>query len=251
MTGKPIGLASLFVFALMGCFRTQAQGSIEKAPYYQWFDALVSPENTALYEGLLFKEQYRTINQNTRYFRSPDFIEGYVVYGGQPYVAQQLKYDVFGDQLLLKVQDRLGGNTLQLFRDRVSEFGIDGHRFLHVPAAADHPGISGFYEVSLENPAFTLLTKHRKKDFDRKDRSSLYYEFLDAKKEHVLWYGNAYHSLERRNDVTALFPDLEEQIDDFYNRARVLRRTNPHGFMLGLMQRLATLLPQDTRNTFR
>lgn len=219
--------------------------------YYKWFDKLVGVENTGLYEGILYKEQYRTINQNTQFFKSPDFLPGSVVYTGQPYVEHQLKYNVFEDQLLVRVESRLGGNTLQLFRENVSEFIIDGHFFTRVSADSGAQVTPGFYEVSVQTPAFRLLTRHSKRLFDRKDQSSLYYEFLDLKKEYLLHYRGSYHPFRNKRDITDLFPGLEKEINAFYDRARVQRRTDPHMFTLGLMQRIGSLLFQPNSNDKR
>lgn len=241
----------IFTSLLIHCHTLSAQQITDNGPYYKWFDKLVGVENTGLYEGILYKEQYRTINENTQFFKSPDFLPGSVVYAGQPYVEHQLKYNVFEDQLLVKVEPRLGGNTLQLFRENVSEFIIDGHFFTRVAEGNGTSVAPGFYEVSLQTPAFRLLTRHSKRLFDRKDRSSLYYEFLDLNKEYLLHYQGSYHPIKNKSDLTELFPGLEKEIDAFYNRARVQRRTDPHMFTLGLMQRIGNLLFQPNSNAGR
>ncbi len=243
----------LWIFAvfLIGYQALTGQQISANGQYYKWFDKLVGVENTGLYEGILYKEQYRTINQNTQFFKSPDFLPGSVVYAGQPYVEHQLKYNVFKDQLLVKVESRLGGNTLQLFRENVSEFTIDGHSFTRVAAGSAASFAPGFYEISVQTPAFRLLTRHSKRLFDRKDRSTLYYEFLDLKKEYLLHYRGSYHPFRNKRDLTDLFPGLAKEIDSFYDRARVQRRTEPHMFTLGLLQRIGSLLFQPNSNDKR
>ena len=235
----------------LGITLLQGQQITEIGSYFSWFDSRVGIENTALYEGILYKELYRTINEKTQFFKSPDFLPGSVMYKGQPYVDLQLKYNVYDDQLLVKVDNRLGGNTLQLFRDEISEFTLDGALFTHIVGEPVETGIGGFYEVSLEYPTFQLLTKYSKKLFKRKDRSSLYYEFLEGNEAHVLHYGNQYYPLNRKRDVTELFPDLEKQINDFYNRAMALRRSDSHAFTVALLKRIGSLLPQQKSNAFR
>ncbi len=238
----------LVVLFLLGQVTLYGQSQLNHGRYYNWFDEQIGRENTGLYEGILYKEQFRTINQNTPYFSSPDFLKGSVWYKGQPYGELALKYNVFLDQLLIKVEDRLGGTTLQLFREQLSRFTIDGHRFLNVWDSEANPGINGFYEVTLQTPSFTLLTKHRKKLFDRKDRSSLYYEFLPLPKEYVLQYQGKFHLISSKRDVTDLFPELQDPINAFYNRARAQRRTDPQAFTFALFQRIGSLLPLQKSN---
>lgn len=242
-------LVCIFFSASFSAVRPQSAYPNES--YYRWFDARVGPANTGLYEGILFREQFRTINERTPYYINRDFHDGSLVYNGQPFFGLNLKYHVFNDALLLKVADRLGGNTLQLFKDKVSEFTIEGHRFINLGNTMAERGISGFYEVSMDSESFRLFTKHRLKQFNRKDRSSLYYEFLPGKKEHLLFYGGSYYTIDNRRDLIAIFPELDKQITAFYNRARDQRRTDPHTFTLSLMKRIGSLLPIKQSTSIR
>ena len=52
---------------------------------------------------------------------------------------------------------------LQLIKDRISEFVIDGHRFVKRDSKENESnGTDGFFEVIMENPFFTALKKHKK-----------------------------------------------------------------------------------------
>lgn len=243
MTERYLSLALLLVFLCMQGVRLNAQGITDNAGYYQWFDGQVGLENTGLYQGILYKEQYRTINAKTKFLGSPEFHQGSLIYDGEPYIGQQLKYDIYGDELLVKIEDRLGGNTLQLFKEHVSEFVIENRLFVNIRETGENSGIRGFYEVSYDNNGIRLLTKHSKKIFDRKDRSSLYYEFVDGKKDYVLYYKGRHYQIDGKRDLTDIFPEQEDQIDSFYNQARTLRRNDPHAFMVGLIQRIGNQIP--------
>jgi len=236
---------------LLGCMAMKGQQASHNDLFYNWFDKQVGIENTGLYEGIVYKEQYRTINENTQFYRSPDFLPGSVVYKGQPYANLLLKFNVYADELLLKVESHLGGNTLQLFSDKVSEFTIDGVPFVHIFNVGADQDLSGFYEVSYQDPAITLLTRYSKKLFSRKDRRSVYYEFLEGKMDYILHYREHYYSMDSKRDIIALFPGLKGEINDFYNRARAQRRTNPHAFTIALMRRIGSLLPQPNSDPIR
>jgi hypothetical protein len=233
-----------------GLYFLAAQNLPDNGPYYLWFDQQVGIENTGLYEGILYKELYRTLNENTQFYITPDFLSGTVVSDGQPYIDLLLKYNVYDDQVLLKVKDRLGGNTIQLLRDKISRFTINNRLFIQVTDAPAELALTGFYEVSYQNATVILLTKHTKKLFERKDRSSLYYEFLDGNKEHVVLFGHKYFPIKNKRDLIDIFPDLKDQIDEFYNRARVQRRTQPHAFMVALITRIGSLLPIQNSDAF-
>ncbi|MDC6364842.1 MULTISPECIES: hypothetical protein [Flavobacteriaceae] len=213
--------------------------------YYNAFDKKVGIENTGLYQGELYMEKYRTINEETQFYKTRDFLPGSVCYDGQCYYDLDLKYDIYEDEVLLKLITKAGGGTIQLFKDYVDSFAIDGQEFVKIKEK-DVPSLNvyGFYKVALKTSTFTLFTKLNKKSFERKDRSSLYYEFLDGPSEHVLLYNGQYHIFNTKKEATQLFPKLKKEIDKFYGIARGLRKSDPNGFQASLVRRIEILLNQ-------
>lgn len=240
---------AIFIALLFSCIYSNtvySQNNQDETKYHNWFDSLVGVENTELYNGIVYVEKYRTINEKTKFFKSPDFLSGSVTYYGQRFYGIDIKYDVFEDQLLLRLLDRLGGNTIQLFKNQISDFIIDGHEFVKIEERDGiEKNISGFYEVSLRSPLFTLYIKHEKKDFARKDRRSLYYEFVDSKSDYMLLYKGEYFTIEKKKDVTTIFPELKKEIDKFYSIAKSLRNSDPNSFMKSLMKRVEILTSQN------
>nr|WP_299385493.1 hypothetical protein [Allomuricauda sp.] len=221
----------------------------QEVDYYNLYDQAVGVENTGLYQGIIYSERYRTINENTQYFKDRDFVKGSVCYEGQCYYDLDLKYDVFNDEVLLKLITTAGGGTLQLFKDKIDTFTIGGLQFVKLDAEKV-PGLNlyGFYAITYEGPYYTLYTKYTKKSFDRKDRSSLYYEFLTGPSEHVLLYNDNYHIVNSKKDNILVFPNMKKDIDKFYNLARGLRKSDPDNFQVSLLKRLEILLSQP-KNT--
>lgn len=242
---------AFFMAFIFVCSGGMAQSLGERSEYLRWFDRQVGIENTGLYKGILYKEQFRTLNENTQFIPATGFLPGSVIYDGQLYPDQQLRYDAYTDNLHIKVSDRLGGNTILLFPDRVTEFTLGSRRFIRVNGKAEKLEIKGFYEITVDNPSLRLLTKHSKRLFDRKDRSSLYYEFLDQRKQEILFYKGAYHQMGNKNEVIRLFPELKDPIQAYYSRARAQRRTDPHAFATGLAVRIGSLLSPPDKPAIR
>ncbi|RDY61408.1 hypothetical protein [Flagellimonas nanhaiensis] len=240
---KKTYLSLALAFGWIFCAFAQDQAQVE---YYNAFDEKVGIENTGLYQGILYLEKYRTINEQTQFFKTRDFLKGHVCYDGQCYYDLDLKYDVFEDEVLLKLITKAGGGTIKLFKEYVDSFEIDGTSFVKIEEK-DIPSLNayGFYAVALQSSIFTLYTKYNKKDFERKDRSSVYYEFLDGPSEHVLLYNGAYHTLNSKKDAVQLFPELKRDIDKFYGIARSLRKSDPNGFQVSLLRRIEILLNQS------
>ncbi|MGX1929968.1 hypothetical protein [Flagellimonas sp. 2504JD4-2] len=218
--------------------------------YYNSFDSNIGIENTGLYQGVVYTDKYRTINENTQFFQTREFQSGSVCYDGQCYYDLDLKYDVYEDEVLVRLVTRVGGGTLKLFKNYIESFEIEGHSFTKIlPEDTSTLNAYGFYEVALESTSFTLFTKYTKRNFDRKDRRSVYYEFLDGPSENVLLYENAYSVINSKKDIITLFPDLKREIDKFYNVARGLRKSDPDGFRISLMKRIEILLSQKANQS--
>lgn len=236
-------LLALLFFSFTGLSFGQKQAML---PYNNsHFDKAIGIQNTGLYQGTVYSEKYRTVNEKTQFFKTKQFLSGSVTYEGQDYYDLELKYDLYEDQVLLKLVTSAGGGTLRLLPDRLSSFVLDGHRFIKI-LPKDTPDINlyGFYEISMVGGQFTLFTKYTKKSLERKDRRSIYYEFVPGKSEYVLLYKDAYHVIASKKDVVTLFPDQKKQIDKFYNLARGLRNSDLDAFQIALMKRIAVLLYQ-------
>lgn len=236
-----------FIFLMtISVISLRSQALPEEDIYLNWFDQQVGIENTALYEGIIYRGYYRTINDKIQFFRSGQWLKGSVVYSGQLFTGVQLIYDVFADHLIIKGLDRLGGGSLLLFKDKISSFTIDGTDFVNVQNVTSESGPSGFYELLWNNQQMRLLAKHQKKEFVRKDRSSTYHEFVDIKKLYLLETDGEYHQLKVKKDIIEVFPAMKKEIEDFYQNNSRLRSSNMDAFMISMINRLEDLLMRNS-----
>ncbi len=236
----------IYIFLTLPPSLSYGQAQIDQHEHYNWFDELVGIENTGLYKGIVYTEKYRTINEHTKFYFSPNFLPGSVVYDGQSYFNIEMKYDVFEGDILVRVQNRLGGTTLLLIRDKIDGFTINDLDFIKIDDKdSEENNITGFYEVALKNSKFTFYQKHIKNRFKRKDRSTIYYEFKNATNEYLLFYNNKYHVIKNRKDVSKLFPSLKKDLDTFYNITGSYKNSNPNEFMLSLIRRVDILTSKE------
>lgn len=241
--------AATISFMIFGGILSYAQntGHID---YYNSFDKNIGIENTGLYQGVIYTEKYRTINKNSQFFKTWEFQKGNVCYDGECYYGLDLKYDVYEDEVLIKLITKVGGGTLKLIKDYVESFQIGGHNFIKIsPIDAPSLSIYGFYEVVYKSSELSLFIRHIKNSFDRKDRKTVYYEFLKGKSKNVLFYRGVYSPINTKKDIVVLFPDLKKEIDKFYNMARGLRKSDPNHFYISLIKRIENVLPQKANQS--
>ena len=74
---------------------------------------------------------------------------------------------------------------------------------------------TGFYEVILENPVFSLFKKHRKSIRQVLGEKLVFYEFEDEKEDYYLQYQNTYHTIKKISDLISIFSDYEKQLKSF------------------------------------
>lgn len=220
------------------------QGETSETDYHNWFDSITRIENSEPHQGVVYVERHRTKGKKTKFFPKPDFVLGSLIFDGQPYFDLSLKYDVYDDELLMRVDRRLGGRVLQLYKTKVDGFTIGGHDFIKID---DSKIKSGFYEVSLEKSFFSFFKKHRKNPIEQLGKKLIFYDFEDGKKECFLFYQKKYHSIKKVSDLTDLFPEYEEQLKSFNKNQN--SNSDFDVQLEGLLVHLDTLLNEGTTKT--
>jgi hypothetical protein len=113
-----------------------------------------------LYNGILYSG-YDHQAQGHPFFLSESFITGSIDYDGILYPELPLSYDLEKGILIIPSKQR--NTTIQLLTEKLSQFTIDGHRFIYLlpDSGAVNPPAPGFYEV-LYKGSTTALVRHRK-----------------------------------------------------------------------------------------
>ncbi|MEX0291347.1 MAG: hypothetical protein AB3N14_19745 [Flavobacteriaceae bacterium] len=187
-----------------------SETSPDEAPY-NWFDQIVGVEQLGIHEGEVYVEKHRVKGKTSKFLPSPDFSGGSVHYNSQTYFNINLKYDAYDDELLLLVENNLGGNPLKLSKAKVEHFEIQGHQFKHIKDLKD--GVpDGFYEIVLDGDFFDLLIKHSKLPKQQLEGSSVFYTFEDLDKLCLLQLNGNYELLDDLTDLENLFPKYKEAL---------------------------------------
>ncbi|MGB5818175.1 MAG: hypothetical protein WBG90_01730 [Saonia sp.] len=195
--------------------RTYGQGKSLDSLYY-WFDTVIGEENSGLFAAVAYVEEYKVINENHRFFNSPNFNIGSIWYDGQPYIGIQMKYDLYGDEVLVNHKNNPGIPALKMIKSKIDSFRIDNRKFVKVKSIKTNSyATSGFHEILMDNSNFTLFKKHKKKEIKRLDRKSVYYEFKDDS-EYAIVHKGTYSVIRKKKDVLTVFPQLKRAIRRLY-----------------------------------
>lgn len=217
---------------------TYAQAHAERETYL-WFDKVTGLENTDLFNGKEYLEQHVIRNGKHKYLISAVYAPGYIQYEGQPYFDIPLRYNVYDDLLLVKIQNREGEVSFELHKSRIERFQIRDHFFIHIGGEEGGNEAQGFYEILLEEPGLSLLKKHRKKQKKFLDRNYTYYEFETDEPEYLYKVEGNYNKVGSRRSLFADFPDSRRKIREYYGANKSLLDQDRDRFYIRLFQELA------------
>lgn len=213
----------------------------QHADYLTWFDSTVGIENTPIFEGLGYVEQFKSINEKHKFFTSEDFVTGSIMYDGQEYYRLNLKYDLSVDEVIINLKDGFETVSLQPEKSKTSGFTVYGSKFENIGIPTESTSeISGFFEILFSSPSLSLLKKHRKKR-SKKIGKLIYYEFNDDN-FNVLRHDGRYHIVDSNKDFRKLFPAFRKEIKKYK-----IKKSNKDEAMKALLKRLSLMMSNKNK----
>ncbi|WP_109299074.1 hypothetical protein [Aquimarina sp. AU474] len=219
-----------------------SQSVSDKEVYYQWFDDSVKKENTSLYNGTVFVNRYRVIGEKHRFFTTNDFLTGTISYDGQKYYNLPIQYDVYQDELIVKLKQGYREVPLQLIKSKVHSFVINNTPFVNiVNDSLAQNNRDGFYEVLLKTPTLSLLKKYNKGRRKRIKNGQAFYEFA-ASSDHILFYNQKYFDVGSKKEVIEVFPQFKDDINSFSSTSKKLKKADPDAYKKSLFKKIHGLI---------
>ncbi|MGA8853451.1 MAG: hypothetical protein WB492_04660 [Christiangramia sp.] len=225
------GLLLLLIFKIGA-----AQGNNE---IYSSFDETVGLKNTILYNGILYMDDEKTINENNKFIFSPNkFLPGSVVYFGQYFPEVQLRFNAYNDRLLVKITDKEGTLSFELIQNEIQEFNINGHFFTKVPPSVKIER-DGFFELIATIDEATILKKYKKRKKRKLTNNYVYFEFYPDTPEYYLIKENNSYSLNSTRDLIDVFPGSRKEIKEIFKMNKKVKETNPDEFAILLGKKIS------------
>ncbi|SNR66250.1 hypothetical protein [Lutibacter flavus] len=217
----------------------------EHENYYKWFDAIIGVGNTGIYNGIEYEKKYRTLGESHEFYITSQFLNGDIVYDSQPYFNIEMKYDVFEDELIVKLPSQYGGSIIiKLIKEKIDSFNINNNRFVRI-YIGDKEQISeinrSFYQVLYQSNYIKLYKKHRKTKLARSDKDFIYNVFKEQIESYI-YYDKKYHQVKSKGDFLRLFPEQKKRINAFYKSNKVLRKSDNDKFLIELSKYIESLI---------
>ncbi len=229
---------SLSIFLCLGLVSYAQSVSVMDNIVHHVYDGLVSSENTGLYNGPEFKDEFLDSWDNSHmYLNSSVFIKGTLVYNNQLYTGVPMKYDLYGDNVILRSNDHLSSFQVELMAEYISGFSVHNRDFTKLTATGSELEGNDFFEVAILGKVVSLYIKHVKKRKRETIDNVLQYSFLEDN-HYVFLYNDAYHIIYDLKDFKQVVPAIYKQIRDFKKQNKQLHKTDPDRFMIALIKYL-------------
>ncbi len=227
---------AIFLFLLFSTYCTHSQLNEKLKPYFQWFDDVTDARNSSLSDGTSYIEAYKTKKGHHQYYLTADFLTADLTYDGQLYGNVNLQYNLFTDQLILRYYKKDNIRTIQLIKDKVKEFIVDGRKFVAIKKQPN--GKAEYCEVLFEGKNLKLLKKHFKKRQKHIENGLVYYSF--KKKSNLLaLIDGEISKVDTKKSILKLLPNDKKVITNFSSKNNYLYNNNRDQFMKLLFQQIA------------
>lgn len=210
---------------------------------FKWYDESVGKENSEINNGQLYLNYYKTSNNTHSYLNSETFENGNVVYENQTFNDVVLNYDIFKDNLILKPNGINDRRLVILIPKKIQSFTFAGKSFvnLNYNPTSKVDFIKGFYEENFVGGNFTFYIKHFKEKREVTSEGKIYDDFK-IKNSFVLSFKNKFYTIDSKRDLTNIFPEVKNKIEDYYLSNEKIEASNNTQFMESLMRYLNTIL---------
>ncbi len=235
----------LFLFIISSSY---SQNQSNQKDYYKWFDNYIGIENTGLFNGLRYKEEYRTIEGNHKFYLTPNFINADIVYDGQSYFDIKMKYDLYEDQIIVNLTTHSGNSILQLLSDKVESFNIKDINFVKLSdkhTLNSNDIIKGIFEIVYKSSNLILYKKNKKIAKKHLTKKYIYYTF-NFKNQYFYYFNNDFYLISSKSSMIRIFPNYKKEINTFYNKNKNLLNSDFDTFIMQLSVKLNNLITSNT-----
>lgn len=237
-------MKSIFFFKLTIAFisfgffnSTYSQLTSEQNLAYNWFDNIIGKNNTGLFKGIEYREEYRFFSDKYhKFFLENRFYEGTILYDGEFYYDVQMKYDLYEDNVIVKVLGKSKYIFISLVAELIEEFSIKNSKFIRVSNKKE--GLeNGFFEIIYKSKKLQCLKKHTKKSFKVYEGNNLSYKFF-KKTDYKIVKDSVVYEITSKSSLIKIFPTQKKTINSFFKNNKNSYKNYRDTFLKQLLEKL-------------
>ncbi|WP_417558984.1 hypothetical protein [Mesoflavibacter zeaxanthinifaciens] len=201
----------------------------ENKSAYVLFDDIIGQKNLEINVGVKYIEKYRTLKDEHQ-FLNQQFSLGTVNYKKEVYYNVPIIYDLYTDQLIVRINSQYESYSLVLNKKSTSSFTIANNKFINYKDL-------GFYQ-GLHVANNQSLFKKNKKTLKSKIVGKSRYSKFTYTSSFFLAKNDKLHAVNKKKDWIKLYPELESKINTFYKSKASLLKSSSETFMISLFKTL-------------
>ncbi len=187
----------------------------------------IMKEQAQLYNGGDYLD-YNPQKDEHPYFISEDWITGSIQYNNERYSNVSLLYNIYTDQVITEQPSSI---MIQLIRDKVQSFSIDGHQFIMIKET-DLP--TGFYD-QLSDGKVKFFAKRIKEFHETISSSEIQRDFTEKSKYYICKDGH-YYLVKGKKSVLNVLGDRKRELNQFIHQNHLRFRKNREVTIIKLIE---------------
>ncbi len=214
--------------------------------YYPLYSQLNMTDSLARYQAILSaKQKYqKVISGNSHayngeeyvspikekkeigdpYYFDYDWLEGIVYYDNQLYEDLALRYDIHQDKLLVEYSQ--GYESIELIKERINYFKINGHTFVRLSPTSDQPDVKeGFYDILFDGN-LKIYVRRYKTILEIMDQQIMKVEYINKSKL-FLFKDKRFFVINKKNDAFNALAEHKSEIKRFLSKENIRFKSNP------------------------
>ncbi|MCK0109508.1 hypothetical protein MWU58_09400 [Flavobacteriaceae bacterium S0825] len=231
----------VFILSVFQSVTSNAQTSDLEKELLVWFDTENDVTSSNLINGVEVVETLLAYKDSHKYYKSPYFVSGSINYLDQNYYNVLMMYNIFEDKVIIKFNEGKRTSIIQLMDNEVKSFSLLNTHFDRLKFNDNN----GFFELIKVYSKFKLYKKHKKYTVAKTNtgKSTVRHEFVKAKDVFVIEYGTNYSTIESKNDLYDLFPNIKREIKNMFNKDKEVQSAWRKKEMENVFKQIENLLP--------
>lgn len=178
---------------------------------------------TNLYTGSQYKEPNQADDQHP-FFGSDDWVYGTITFDGEHYENIPMLYDITEDKLI--TENYYNAAEIVLFSEKVDDFRIDNHIFLHISKETANNSLpkSGFYELLYKGT--TKLLARRQKELTEKIESSTILTQYEIKDRYFVYKNGMYFPVRTKRSILNVLANQKQALRKFIAKNKIRFKGN-------------------------
>lgn len=161
---------------------------------------------------------YRSLQDEHPFFLTDEWTNGTILYDGEWFTELPMLFDV--EKELVVISYYYKGIKMQLNSDRVSEFTLNGHRFINLKQTNDSIAVrKGFYNVLYDGKT-KVFVKRIKKYFEKINETQLTQEFKESSQYYLFKHGK-YSKVGTKRSILNLLSERKKELKIYIRKNRL------------------------------